>query len=292
LNAAIEAARAGEKGRGFAVVAGEVRKLADRTSQYTLEIAGTINVIREQADNSLGNMEATLRSVTESIEKAESTDRSLRQITSKAAKIAQDVSSNMEEVSAYATEARLLAQRITESGDAVARGTLDMCSRLCTFRTSETDRQIDARLNAAANEFREKLARDIGAGAVRTEDLFDENYVPFDGERYVTGASDYFRAELLPKLTAWSGGHKGIIYVVVMDRNGFIPVHLMPARTGVILTDPVSQRGARADRIIGQAFRRPIEAGGELVVDVSTPIAVGGRHWGCIRIGYLPEIDG
>ena len=96
LNAAIEAARAGEKGRGFAVVAGEVRKLADRTSQYTLEIAGTIDVIREQAENSLGNMEATLRNVTESIEKAESTDRSLRQITSKAAKIAQDVSANME----------------------------------------------------------------------------------------------------------------------------------------------------------------------------------------------------
>ena len=48
LNAAIEAARAGEQGRGFAVVADEVRKLAERTTTATKEIAGMIETIQHE----------------------------------------------------------------------------------------------------------------------------------------------------------------------------------------------------------------------------------------------------
>ena len=47
LNAAIEAARAGEQGRGFAVVADEVRKLAERTTKATKEIAAMIKQIQK-----------------------------------------------------------------------------------------------------------------------------------------------------------------------------------------------------------------------------------------------------
>jgi methyl-accepting chemotaxis protein len=54
LNAAIEAARAGEQGRGFAVVADEVRQLASRTTQATLEIAGVVQQNQKLASDAVG----------------------------------------------------------------------------------------------------------------------------------------------------------------------------------------------------------------------------------------------
>ncbi|MCX6068347.1 MAG: HAMP domain-containing methyl-accepting chemotaxis protein, partial [Chloroflexi bacterium] len=57
LNAAIEAARAGEHGKGFAVVADEVRKLAERSSLATKEIAGLIKGIQKTVSEAVKAMD-------------------------------------------------------------------------------------------------------------------------------------------------------------------------------------------------------------------------------------------
>lgn len=59
LNAAIEAARAGEAGRGFAVVADEVRKLSNRSREFSTQILGYMGTITElvhMAESEINNM--------------------------------------------------------------------------------------------------------------------------------------------------------------------------------------------------------------------------------------------
>ncbi|MEH0665235.1 methyl-accepting chemotaxis protein [Vibrio scophthalmi] len=68
LNAAIEAARAGEAGRGFAVVADEVRNLAQRTQQATVEIQDMISQLQSSASSAVELMEKSVVEAAEGVE--------------------------------------------------------------------------------------------------------------------------------------------------------------------------------------------------------------------------------
>ena len=116
LNAAIEAARAGEHGRGFAVVADEVRKLADRTTKATDEIAGSIQAIQTETGQAVERMNAGTREVETGVVKATGAGQSLEQIVAGA----QSVAGMVQSIAAAAEQQSAASEEVSKSIESIA----------------------------------------------------------------------------------------------------------------------------------------------------------------------------
>lgn len=80
LNAAIEAARAGELGRGFAIVADEVRSLAKRSTQSTVEIQNIVTELITEVSDVVEHMAGIIKQVDLSRERSEMTGEALDKV--------------------------------------------------------------------------------------------------------------------------------------------------------------------------------------------------------------------
>ena len=97
LNASIEASRVGEVGRGFGVVAEEIRKLANNSSE------------------SVKNIEAVLKMLTEAMAEIEGQSSTIDRATQEQVAITEQVSASMEEIAAMANEIQHFVENIRKN---------------------------------------------------------------------------------------------------------------------------------------------------------------------------------
>ena len=138
LNAAIEAARAGEQGRGFAVVADEVRKLAERTAQATLEISKVIGAVQDNAVAAVAAMAQTMSRVEEGVGLARRASESMDDISGGA----QRMVSSVNEISDALREQSIASNEIATNVEQIARMSDENSS--ATRRAAETARALGA----------------------------------------------------------------------------------------------------------------------------------------------------
>jgi methyl-accepting chemotaxis protein len=116
LNAAIEAARAGEQGKGFAVVADEVRKLAERSSLATKEIAALIKGIQKTVSEAVSAMKESASEVEAGVIRAHSAGEVLDNILG----AAESVYKQAEEAGTAAARVSAAAAELVEAVDSVS----------------------------------------------------------------------------------------------------------------------------------------------------------------------------
>jgi methyl-accepting chemotaxis protein len=141
LNAAIEAARAGEHGKGFAVVADEVRKLAEKSTHATAEVAGIIKNIQ--------------KAVAEAVVATQEGDQEVKMSVERAAQARQALSDILEAIktsSKQSEKALEAAQRVGGISEALVKSMDDIkaiareneqASGAILARSQEIDRAIE-----------------------------------------------------------------------------------------------------------------------------------------------------
>lgn len=126
LNAAIEAARAGEQGRGFAVVADEVRKLAERTTAATKQIADMIQGIQLETQSAVIAMNKGNEEVSSGIILADKAGNALKQIVASS----QEVLDMINSIAAASEQQSVTSEEISKNVSSISKVTAESAQRI------------------------------------------------------------------------------------------------------------------------------------------------------------------
>ncbi len=168
LNAAIEAARAGEQGRGFAVVATEVRRLADRSSTATKEIANLVESVQNGVKEVVSSSEQARTIINSGMKRSEEYGEGMRQGLNSVQTIAQEIEgllASVSEMQAATQRATAALEEIEQHNESSTVEIVKMDEQ-SAFIFSEIDTMVSiAERTAAVAEEMSAMSEEVAASA-------------------------------------------------------------------------------------------------------------------------------
>ena len=310
LNAAVEAARAGEAGRGFAVVAQEVGALAGRAGQEAKDVRTLLAGVTHASEGGIKRVDSAKAVMTDLVSEIVQIHASVDSIRDASREQAVGISASataINQISDLNEQNRDLAESLNVLSSNLNRQSAFMRNSLEVFSVeqgfSHTRHAEAARITKQAAQAAGKaFEKAIQTGLISQESLFDYRYNKTpntDPQRYTT-AFDQLCDQLLPAIQeACLEQDPWLLYMIAIDPNGYVPTHnnafcqpltgdpkkdLAGNRTKRIFEDRVGQTAGKHERDhLLLTYRRDT---GEILVDLSVPVYVNGKHWGGMRCAY------
>ena len=206
LNAAIEAARAGEQGRGFAVVADEVRKLAERSSLATREIAGIVDGIQSGVREAVNSMEQGSREVEVGYRLATDAGAALDDILARSRSVGEQV----QQILVAARELNQLSTEMTGAIDRINRIVKRNAAATQQMKTNSESVSVSVENSAGVAEENSASAEEVSASVEEMSAQVEETLAAAqsltDMSREMEITAAIFKTEVNGEATADSAG--------------------------------------------------------------------------------------
>ncbi len=323
LNASIISAQAGEHGKGFAVLAHEVRALANKARDASIDIVKSLEAVNQQADRTVASMQSLSEDVNQGAAQATAAVSLLAGIGRLAAESEQEIQHIATMASSHVEATRQISAAVQVMLDGLAYteselpkaanaslGQADVAEELfeATFdQANPLHLRLRAVVQDAAHRIGKQFESDVESQRISLEALLDRHYQPVPGskpEKFHT-TYDGYTDEVLPVIQEpILESNPEVTFACAMDDHCYIGTHnhkfaqpltgnydtdIRCSRSKRFFNDRTSQR-ATANRkpYLLHTYKRDT---GETMYDISSPIYVHGQHWGLFRIGYRPPVE-